>query len=534
MKRALTSLIALCLLLISTPAQAGTDQANFALSWWPTTPSLGFMSKEVILPTINSWSYIKGLSPQQSGGLYTIEKSCLSASDPACSDATSIFANIYLPPCETKQSPMCVKSLEVGEDGREATFVRQVGSKTTPADTLRNLPFGGGISLWKNSNGRLYSTAVRINYQSFTNQDCVKLSKSCQFQLSALNATVFPVTLQEGNYTPSSEKDLQSNSENYGCAWSDTKICARLDQNAPLSRIALTIDIDKNLSGFLNGRMRDVSLSLTPQSDSISRLRVSGIPVDVPSIYATVPTSELSQNPGINNYWKTSRADLYQSDISGSSPVIIGPPPGFNMGIYDAFSEKVQPGEVINNLWRFTSSLTPVDSTSCFKDGTAVLGLVTTNASAYTAGPPSFNAAEGSIDYQVGGAHLLPDGSVFKGTYDLTLRSDVARCLYKFSQAPIRATISILGEQKDAATISQNEANGWLTVHAANFTFSKPTIRIKLQQENAAQPAAQPAAPPAAVSSKPAAKISITCVKGKTSKKITAVNPTCPAGYKKK
>ena len=200
------------------------------------------------------------------------------------------------------------------------------------------------------------------------------------------------------------------------------------------------------------------------------------------------------------------------------------------MGIYDAFSEKVQPGEVINNLWRFTSSLTPVDSTSCFKDGTAVLGLVTTNASAYTAGPPSFNAAEGSIDYQVGGAHLLPDGSVFKGTYDLTLRSDVARCLYKFSQAPIRATISILGEQKDAATISQNEANGWLTVHAANFTFSKPTIRIKLQQENAAQPAAQPAA----VSSKPAAKISITCVKGKTSKKITAVNPTCPAGYKKK
>ena len=41
MKRALTSLIALCLLQISTPAQAGTDQGNFALSWWPTTPSLG-------------------------------------------------------------------------------------------------------------------------------------------------------------------------------------------------------------------------------------------------------------------------------------------------------------------------------------------------------------------------------------------------------------------------------------------------------------------------------------------------------------
>jgi len=32
----------------------------------------------------------------------------------------------------------------------------------------------------------------------------------------------------------------------------------------------------------------------------------------------------------------------------------------------------------------------------------------------------------------------------------------------------------------------------------------------------------------------PARKSSITCVKGKTSKKVTAVNPTCPKGYKKK
>ena len=34
---------------------------------------------------------------------------------------------------------------------------------------------------------------------------------------------------------------------------------------------------------------------------------------------------------------------------------------------------------------------------------------------------------------------------------------------------------------------------------------------------------------------KPAAKATtITCVKGKTNKKVTAVNPKCPAGYKKK
>jgi hypothetical protein len=31
-----------------------------------------------------------------------------------------------------------------------------------------------------------------------------------------------------------------------------------------------------------------------------------------------------------------------------------------------------------------------------------------------------------------------------------------------------------------------------------------------------------------------AKKSTITCVKGKLTKKVTAVNPKCPAGYKKK
>ena len=40
-----------------------------------------------------------------------------------------------------------------------------------------------------------------------------------------------------------------------------------------------------------------------------------------------------------------------------------------------------------------------------------------------------------------------------------------------------------------------------------------------------------PAAPAAPAAAK---KTSITCIKGKTSKKVTAVNPTCPKGFKKK
>ena len=39
---------------------------------------------------------------------------------------------------------------------------------------------------------------------------------------------------------------------------------------------------------------------------------------------------------------------------------------------------------------------------------------------------------------------------------------------------------------------------------------------------------------PKATNSSSNKKTTITCIKGKTSKKVTAVNPKCPGGYKKK
>ena len=75
------------------------------------------------------------------------------------------------------------------------------------------------------------------------------------------------------------------------------------------------------------------------------------------------------------------------------------------------------------------------------------------------------------------------------------------------------------------ATTLVREKDGFLNLAAYNFTFSSPTVRVKLTQEKVI---------PKASVTVPAKKISITCVKSKTSKKVTAVNPVCPKGYKKK
>jgi hypothetical protein len=114
------------------------------------------------------------------------------------------------------------------------------------------------------------------------------------------------------------------------------------------------------------------------------------------------------------------------------------------------------------------------------------------------------------------------------------MSSIFARCLYGFSQAPIGATISVVSEVgvPDIATTLVREKDGFLNLAAYNFTFSSPTVRVKLTQEVVA-PTPSPSASPT-VKPVVAKKITITCVKGKTSKKVTAVKPLCPKGFKKK
>ena len=115
----------------------------------------------------------------------------------------------------------------------------------------------------------------------------------------------------------------------------------------------------------------------------------------------------------------------------------------------------------------------------------------------------------------------MPDGvTPVQGSYNLVMRSETARCLYGFTSAPIRATISIVGaENSPIATVVTGEKNGWLSLSANGFTFSEKTLQVKFSQDKVVKSVA------------PALK-KITCIKGKVSKVVTTA--TCPAGYKKK
>jgi hypothetical protein len=112
------------------------------------------------------------------------------------------------------------------------------------------------------------------------------------------------------------------------------------------------------------------------------------------------------------------------------------------------------------------------------------------------------------------------------------MRSDYARCLYGFTKAPVAASVSILSADgsSQVATTVLGERDGWLYLAANNFTFSSPIVKVKLTQpKEESKPEAAPTNSPTTGSKK-----MITCTKGKISKKVSGVNPKCPAGYKKK
>jgi hypothetical protein len=173
---------------------------------------------------------------------------------------------------------------------------------------------------------------------------------------------------------------------------------------------------------------------------------------------------------------------------------------------------------------------------TCSAENSGVDGIVSTNATNYLSEPPVFDEVTQSLNYKVASPHYDKNGKENLGSYDLIINSKLARCIYNYTSAPVQASVSIInsaGEQLTTTSIL-SEKNGWLRLSVKGFTFSAPTVRVKLTQEAevpvvAPTPVATPAAKPVV-----AKKITINCVKGKTSKKVTAVKPVCPTGFKKK
>ena len=302
----------------------------------------------------------------------------------------------------------------------------------------------------------------------------------------------------------------------------------------------LKLRLSKEPLGWFHGRITDPEISVIATGSKGVVITVKANPVQVPIFLSAGKWSDLSTNTKswwLNDFVNCSEdcgpaggtnADDPRKEIPTSLVELSQYPYGsFAMNIIKKLAADVGDKSVAApSVWSFKTlkNNSASGANQCIVSGSGLKGIVTTNSTTYSQGAPEFKSGE--LSYKVASLHNLPDGSEFKGTYDLILNSEVARCLYKFSKAPISATIQVINESgvNQVATTTVNEKSGWLYLSAKNFTFSSPTVRVKLIQEGAVT------SPTPGV----AKKTTITCVKGKTSKKVTAVKPVCPTGFKKK
>lgn len=514
---------------------------------------------------------------------------CTSTKDPACAGNYSFVYNSILKTCASQTEVDCVDSLAAQDatgNAIPATFSHYTVDNhpnSYPADPAIGLPAGGMPGVWSIPSLPHNGSTDYVVIAGVQGATSGPIPPNSKYFGETVAASIIPVKLYDfGNlpnatnfgssYTFDYCNQIQQTAtvKNIGCGHvlgpgclfptNNSGKCYVQDSFPPDTKYSLKIRFSREPNGWLHGRMTDPDIQLSSAPNNVPILSVTAGPANVPLIYQSGMWANLS--PEIQNFWVRCMNDhvcgLASTQLSGpdyySRASTLAGNAGVNveMSVYSSGDSAIagigalapvigDKATVSNSSWSFRSL--PTDevqgTNNCFQSNDGMKGIVTTNSTAYSAGPPAFK--EGSLNYQVASPHFNPDGTIFKGTYNLVMKSSVARCLYKFSSAPISASISVISSDgsNDVATTVANESGGWLHLSANNFTFSSPTVKVKLTQEaptptpvvtsSPTPSATQPAAPVAA-----SKKSTITCIKGKSTKSVTATKPTCPTGYKKK
>ena len=541
----------------------------------PATPGyLGFTFEETrpglgqLVSVINSNVIRK--DKNDVGGMYL----CSSMDDPECAKGAYVNAQLLLPPCSNATQRMCVEALALATGTaplENAKLEREVAGPRTPADPVTGLPAGGGPSLWSSptvankAGTKTYGVSVRVMYSQNREGSGSASKRNAPISLQSMRVDVFPVEVISGDYSPletyaSVNPDggatygvrASGNSKGFysDAAWLDDGSYGKSVDFADDTRAALTLRMGSEMTGWLYGRLKDVKVDVTPLDNRFNKITIEGAPVAAPGAYGIIKKSELKNYPAIDARIRLGSNDFgYNEMVNSPGSRGLGYSPVGNFTDFAAFEPilKTMPGARAQWLIQSGASANgyqPQVTEKCFQDKTKLLGIVTTNALIYENGAPEFK--DGTLNYKVAGLHHLADGvTLTRGTYDLAIRSETARCVYGFSNAPFQASISVIGSDGQEQTIAtesvrEDAKREWLFLSAQNFTFSSPVIKVKLTQEKTLTPAkptngsASNANTTAAPAAKKASTKSISCVKGKLVRKISGTNPKCPAGFKKR
>ena len=494
---------------------------------------------------------------------------CKSVSDEHCSKGWYYNYNAVLPVCDNAAQVNCIEGLSARKEGGEfkvANFDQYAFNKHPNmfiGDLGRGIPMAGSPSIWRlpgapHPGGDEYAVVAGLS-GNLNKSDSNYANEDFYLHLSPVSrkSGIYADTDVNGfnNYNKCIQKISAEGIGSLACGGGAQELgkfkCAvKTDQGGDCylqrpfptdTRFEIRVRLAKEPISWMHGRMLNPTIEVTSLSSGGVKLTVEAGSVKVPIFYSGGQFSTLDKE--LQEYWdkcipirtcgfSTRSTSNFDKEPNGNLRNVSDNAESYGdraLGIIKTFVKSASDKSVaVPSTWNIRS-LTKTEmakANGCFNSGSGIKGIVTTNSTTYSEGPPTFS--EGFLNYKVASAHFNPDGTEFKGTYNLVIRSDVARCLYKFSSAPLSASIQVVTDngEPSVSTTLFGERKGWVELAAYNFEFSSPTVRVKLEQEASVGNKLSPT-----VSVK---KSSITCLKGKSVKKVTAQKPKCPTGYKKR
>jgi hypothetical protein len=402
---------------------------------------------------------------------------CTRLSDKNCKPGadTELTAIFHAPKCEGGQEVNCIEDVFAQVSGQtvRGIFLGYVSRVEIPVNKSAGiLGRGASTSLWQIPGvmhaGGTDTYAVRVKYDLNYSQNRFRAYPGFQ-------ASILPYTEK----TDSAAKEQTVTTKTIfmsptGCHWSKNVVCGSVQEFSPGTAFGLQLRFESHIQNWFAARMSNVDIKVKNGPSSSKSIQIVGTPVQVATLNAPIPKASIPAklknimariglDPRQSSGWLSYANDGFSTEIVES---VKGPTRDQASGYLSAWNLEAVP----NGMGAF-----------CTGAPNRVLGIVSTNAMAFQAGPPQFKG--GFLNYEVAGLHYLPGGEqVALGSYDLVVSSDYARCLYGFSQAPLSGSVAVINDrgQKTIATTTFGEKNGWLKLSAKGFTFSKKTIKVKI------------------------------------------------------
>ncbi len=467
---------------------------------------------------------------------------CNSLSDAACiKSGMEMRIRALFDQCETSGDRDCVSSLTaIKPNGERITATQKIVLESKHAfkgDPKRLIPDGRGAGIWTIQDGSKVMdfamvAGIEMRIRDLDPNSTMPIASNIIRE--KMLVAIQPVDIVQSNTIREVELSVENqtivgntSAITDGCFVAANGLCALRKAFDEELSFEVGVRYRQGVQGWMVGRIQNFKLVGTSfTSNDGFEMKISGKPVTIGAVIAWSRWENTSNKvrelfaKGVDGYgWRPNKSVPEVLNPDGNTRTLLtylNESGERSIAHFDAWLPLIKDkATAMRTRWNVQSiSENQSEYDRCSK-GLGLIGVVNSNASVYSAGPPIFNKKSGTLEYKVAAPHYRSDGvTKHLGTYDLAMRADVARCLYGFTKAPISAVVSIESDSgvTTISTKTVTERDGLLRLNASGFTFSSPTIKVKLTQKSTKSQ-------------------TITCAKGTKKITLTGVNVTCPKGY---